>query len=68
MQYSDYVLDHLIAPKLTSLTACGAAEVPALANYDTMFARRRVFGCKVSERQCSDSAYDVYTPVENGDF
>jgi hypothetical protein len=35
MQYSDYVLDTLTAPKLTSLTACGAVEVPALPDYDT---------------------------------
>ena len=30
MQYSDYVLDFLTAPRLTSLTACGAVEAPPL--------------------------------------
>jgi hypothetical protein len=36
MQYSDYMLDTLTAPKLTSLTACGAVEVPALPDYDIL--------------------------------
>jgi hypothetical protein len=33
MQYSDHVLNTLIAPKLSGLTRCDAPEVPALPNY-----------------------------------
>lgn len=44
MQYSDYVLDTLTAPKLTFLTACGAVEVPALPDYDTVLRLKQVFG------------------------
>jgi hypothetical protein len=36
MQYSVDVLDHLTAPKLTSLTVCGAAEVPELPDYNVV--------------------------------
>jgi hypothetical protein len=43
-QYSVDVLDHLTAPKLTSLTACGAVEVPALPDYDGILSLNQVLG------------------------
>jgi hypothetical protein len=44
MQYSDYILDTLTAPRLTSLTACGAVEVPVLPDYETILKLNQVLG------------------------
>ena len=49
MQYSDYVLDTLTAPKLTSLTACGAVEVPALPDYDTPLKLNQLGGVRYND-------------------
>lgn len=38
MQFSNYLLDNFISPKLSALNACGAGDLPEFENYFPLFA------------------------------
>jgi hypothetical protein len=46
MQYSLGVLNHLTAPNLSSLTACGAVKVSELPDYDLVLNLNQLIGSK----------------------